>query len=62
VVVEKQLNVVDKSSILYHCGWSPFEGVTFSHKVTKTFVNGNLVWNNNQLVEGSVGSRMLFDR
>jgi len=62
VVVEKQPNVVDKPSILYHCGWSPFEGVTFSHKVTKTFVNGNLVWNNNQLVEGSLGSRMLFDR
>lgn len=31
---------VDKSSILSKCGWSPFEGQTFSHAVEYTLVNG----------------------
>jgi dihydroorotase len=35
---------VDKSNILYKCGWSPFEGRTFKSKVVTTFVNGNVVY------------------
>ncbi|MCO5259038.1 MAG: dihydroorotase [Crocinitomicaceae bacterium] len=62
VVVENKKNTVHSSNLLYKCGWSPFEGVEFSHAVTKTFVNGNLVWNNNQIVEGNIGQRMIFDR
>ena len=34
---------VKKDNILYKCNWSPFEGYTFSTKVSHTFVNGNLV-------------------
>lgn len=34
---------VGKDTILSKCGWSPFEGVTFSHKIMKTWVNGVLV-------------------
>ena len=37
---------VNKSNILYKCGWSPFEGDTFYSKITHTFVNGNLVYKN----------------
>lgn len=37
---------VDKNNILYKCGWSPLEGTTFQTKVTHTFVNGNLVFEN----------------
>lgn len=37
---------VDKSNILYKCGWSPFEGMFFHSKITHTFVNGNLVYEN----------------
>jgi dihydroorotase len=37
---------VNKENILYKCGWSPLEGTTFQTKVTHTFVNGNLVYNN----------------
>lgn len=61
VVVEKRNTTVDKSTILYQCGWSPFEGTTFSHAVTKTFVNGSLVWDN-KIVEGTNGSRLEFTR
>jgi len=53
---------VDKSNILYKCGWSPFEGVTFHSKVTHTFVNGNLIYENGSFKEGINGQRLLFDR
>jgi dihydroorotase len=53
---------VDKSNVLAKCGWSPFEGQEFSARVTHTLVNGNLVYENGKIVEGSLGSRLLFDR
>lgn len=42
---------VEKNNILYKCGWSPLEGNTFQTKVTHTFVNGNLVYNNGNFRE-----------
>ncbi|MEK6615805.1 MAG: dihydroorotase, partial [Bacteroidota bacterium] len=53
---------VDKSNILYKCGWSPFEGTTFNSKVTHTFVNGNLVYNKGKFDESKKGKRLLFSR
>ena len=53
---------VGKENILYKCGWSPLEGMKFSALVTHTFVNGNLVYENGQFNEESMGQRMLFDR
>ena len=55
-------HTVDKDSILYKCGWSPFEGHTFNNSISKTFVNGNLVFSKGQINEGSTGSRLIFDR
>ncbi|MEI6823280.1 MAG: dihydroorotase [Bacteroidota bacterium] len=52
---------VDKSNILYKCGWSPFEGHTFLSKITHTFVNGNLVYNNGTFNESSRGERLTFN-
>lgn len=37
---------VAPENILYKCGWSPFEGTTFHHSITQTFVNGQLVYDN----------------
>jgi dihydroorotase len=53
---------VEKSNILYKCGWSPFEGHTFKSKITHTFVNGNLVYNNGEFYETEKGRRLLFER
>jgi dihydroorotase len=53
---------VEKSNILYKCGWSPFEGTTFDHKVVNTFVNGKKVYDNGAILEGQSGMRMLFNR
>ncbi len=35
-----QTTTVTKDSILSKCGWSPFEGTTFSHKIVSTWVGG----------------------
>ena len=42
---------VGKENILYKCGWSPLDGTTFHTKVTHTFVNGNLVYDNGKFDE-----------
>ncbi|HRD38145.1 MAG TPA: dihydroorotase [Bacteroidia bacterium] len=51
---------VDKSNLLYKCGWSPFEGYTFNSIIEKTFVNGHLVYDNGNFDESSKGERLLF--
>ncbi|WP_445748118.1 dihydroorotase [Polaribacter sp.] len=53
---------VSKDNILYKCGWSPFEGTTFSHTITHTFVNGNLVYENGKFNENVRGKRLTFNR
>jgi len=52
---------VNKSNILYKCGWSPLEGQKFNSKITHTFVNGNLVFENGKLNETVKGKRLLFN-
>ena len=53
---------VTKDTLLYKCGWSPFEGTTFSHTITHTFVNGNLVYENGKINENIRGKRLTFNR
>ncbi len=54
--------MVRKENLLYKCGWSPFEGQTFKSKVLTTWVNGNKVYNNGHILEGSLGKRLTFNR
>lgn len=53
---------VKKENILYKCGWSPFEGYNFKSRITHTFVNGQLVYNNFKVKDILCGQRLLFDR
>jgi dihydroorotase len=53
---------VTKASLLYKCGWSPFEGYTFSSSIQKTIVNGHLVYDNGKFDESKKGQRMSFKR
>jgi dihydroorotase len=58
---------VKKENLLYKCGWSPLEGVTFPASIERTFVNGNCVFENDGYGkvtwdESSKGKRMYFDR
>lgn len=49
---------VSKENLLYKCGWSPIEGTEFKTKVTHTFVNGNLVFENGKVHETSRGEAL----
>ena len=60
VLDPNQSYVVDKSNILYKCGWSPFHGKKFNSVVTHTFVNGNLVYENGNIDESFRGSKITF--
>ena len=53
---------VKKENILYKCGWSPFEGFNFKSRITHTFVNGQLVYQNFKVKEIQAGKRLSFDR
>lgn len=54
--------VVSPENILYKCGWSPFEGMSFSHQVTTTFVNGNVVYDCGEIISEKTGMRLTFNR
>ncbi|MFB9077601.1 dihydroorotase [Flavobacterium procerum] len=53
---------VNADNILYKCGWSPFENMAFKSRITHTFVNGELVYNNFKVKDSRAGKRLLFDR
>lgn len=54
--------IVTKDSLLYKCAWSPFEGITFSSRISKTFVGGHLVYDNGVFDESKKGERLVFKR
>ena len=53
---------VNKDNILYKCAWSPFEGNTFKSRVTHTWVNGHLAYQNGSFDESQKGHRLTFNR
>lgn len=53
---------VDENNLLYKCKWSPFENYTFQSKVVKTFVNGNLIYNEGMFNEQYFGQRLSFEK
>tara|TARA_Y100000768_G_scaffold1241_1_gene969 strand:+ start:561 stop:1898 length:1338 start_codon:yes stop_codon:yes gene_type:complete len=53
---------VHKHSLLYKCGWSPYEGTEFNGKIKMTFVNGHKVFDNGLINNNLVGKQLEFDR
>lgn len=51
---------VTKENLLYKCQWSPFEEQFFQSKIIKTFVNGNLTYDNGKFNENNKGRRLKF--
>jgi dihydroorotase len=62
IVSPNQKELVEDASVFYKCGWSPFSGTTFSHKITHTFVNGHLAYSNGMLNRDKSGMRLTFNR
>ena len=52
---------ITKENILYKCGWSPLEGETMSNSIEKTFLNGDVAYENGNVKEVR-GMRLRFDR
>lgn len=54
---------VKKENILYKCEWSPFEGQTFSSSIEKTFLNGELAFDNGTIINSQGKTKALtFNR
>ncbi|MFD2555664.1 dihydroorotase [Sphingobacterium tabacisoli] len=53
---------VTKDNILSKCGWSPYEGHTFSSSIVHTIVSGNLAYSEGKIIEVGSGHRLLFNR
>ena len=53
---------INQHNILYKCGWSPLTGTTLRSRITHTFVNGHLVFDNGIFDESHKGIALEFDR
>ncbi|MEP7238466.1 MAG: dihydroorotase [Ferruginibacter sp.] len=63
VVVDNNLpSTVTKENILYKCGWSPLENFTFPASIEKTFVSGQMVYDDGKFNESIKGQRLTFNR
>ena len=61
VLIDPNKNwVVSPENILYKCGWSPFEGTEFSHKIVSTFVNGANIYKNGEVKVADSAQRISF--
>lgn len=62
VFVEENPHTVTRKNLLYKCGWSPFEGHTFSHSIKRTMINGQIAWENGKIIEFGKGKRVEFNQ
>jgi len=54
--------LVTKKSLLYKCGWSPFEGLTFNSSIHTTILNGRVVYSKGKINETPYGKKLVFER
>jgi dihydroorotase len=52
--------VVDQTTLFSKCGWSPFAGETFSHRIERTIVSGKTAYHMGQVVENCRGLAVEF--
>ena len=63
VLVDMNVNgCISNANEYSKCGWTPYEGLQTHSRVTHTFVNGNLVFENGVFHEGEKGVRLYFNR
>lgn len=55
-------HLVTRENLHYKCGWSPFEGHTFSSSIHSTFVNGHQAYLQGQFDESLQGLALTFSR
>lgn len=62
VLVERQTVEVSRQPILSQCGWTPFAGRSFRHRVSTTLVSGQIAWRDSRVNEGCRGLPLRFMR
>ncbi|OCQ22573.1 dihydroorotase [Pseudoalteromonas luteoviolacea] len=63
VVSAKAGEVVRHDNTRYHCQWSPFVGHQFSHQIRYTFVNGECVYRDGEVIDVADNAMpLVFDR
>ena len=62
IVDAERPHTVVRSDVLSKCGWSPFEGHTFSSTIDTTIINGNVVYRDGKLTGHIPGQRLKFGR
>ena len=63
VVVDlDSVSTASNDEVISKCGWTPFDGYEFRSSVYATIVNGDLVYINQKVRNGSLGQRIEFDR
>lgn len=59
-IFEKQPWTVTKENLLYKCGWSPLEELSFTYQVATTLVNGQIVYDRGQINDNVRGEMLTF--
>lgn len=63
VLLEKSPYKVQKSNLLYKCGWSPLENEVFDYSINKVWVNGTLGFDSHLgITDNFASQRLLFAR
>ncbi|WP_026474854.1 dihydroorotase [Alkaliflexus imshenetskii] len=52
---------VTDESVLYKCKWTPFNGTKLKHTISRTWVNGALVYEEGTINDSIKGKRLLFN-
>jgi dihydroorotase len=52
--------VVDESTLFSKCGWSPFAGERFSHRIEQTIVSGKIAYEKGKIIESCRGEAVSF--
>lgn len=62
MVQQGEFPKIERRQVLSRCGWSPFEGMKFQHRIAATWVNGAMLWDGEQIIEQHAGQRLQFNR
>jgi dihydroorotase len=54
-------NLVTDAQVVSRCGWTPFAGITFSHRVAATYVNGALAYDHGTFSDNLHGEKLRFN-
>ena len=62
IVDPDRAQLADSASVLYKCGWTPFEGHEFSATIDTTIINGHIVYRHGKLTGAIAGQQLEFGR